>query len=363
MPGAFPAVRHSTMTPAASPIPRYRSIGSHYRQRFGCKVYKVGVSVAQTCPNRQGLRGMQVCTFCDEWGSAAYEDTAAQSLAEQIRINGDRVRRRYKADKLLVYFQAYTHTFARITQLERWFTEALAQPGVAGIVVGTRPDCLSPRVLRMLSDLARNTYVSVELGVQTLDDDQLNFLSRGHDGAASLRALESLAAHPDIESCVHLMFGLPGESEDQLMDTARTLTGLGVHGVKLHNLHVLKNTPLERLHREGRFHPIGLEDYARRVRIFLEHLSPRVAVHRLSAVASRWEDVIAPEWVKEKMRPMQAILGELERWDSWQGKHYRNEGFRPVERAETPPDGPVETLPKGKAAGPDREWKGVASWA
>ena len=315
--------------------------------------------MAQSCPNREGLRGMQVCAFCDEWGSAAYEDTAAQSLATQIRINGERVRRRHKAEKLLVYFQAYTHTFAKITQLERWFTEALAQPGVAGIVVGTRPDCLSPRVLRMLSDLARETFVSVELGVQTFDDEQLEFLARGHDGAASLRALEALAAHPEIESCAHLMFGLPGESGDQLQETARTLSGLGVHGVKLHNLHVLKNTPLERLHREGRFLPIGLEDYAGRVRTFLEHLSPQVAVHRLCAVASRWEDVVAPEWVKEKMRPTQFILDELERWDTWQGKHYRDGSSAPGGAAQR--GGRVP--PKDETGPPHHGLKGVASWA
>ena len=313
------------MTRAASFPQRYHPLSKHYRRRFGCKVYKVSVSVAQTCPNRTGRGGMRVCTFCDEWGSAAYEDTAGQPLREQIRRNGARIRERYGADKLLVYFQAYTNTFERMTQLQAWYEAALAEPDVAGIVIGTRPDCLPERVLRLLSRMARETYVGLELGVQTLDDAQLAFLSRGHDAACSLRALERLQAFPELEVCVHLMFGLPGETDAQVARTARVLSQLGVHGVKLHNLHVLQGTPLERLHREGRFTPIDLPAYADRVRVFLEHLAPEVVVHRLNAVASRWDEVVAPDWARHKLGPTQAILALLEREDSWQGKRYAAE--------------------------------------
>jgi hypothetical protein len=324
------------MTRAHASPPRYHPLSEHYRRRFGCKVYKVGVSVAQTCPNRQGRGGMQVCTFCDEWGSAAYEDSAGLPLREQIRRNGARIRERYKADKLLVYFQAYTNTFERVAQLRHWFETALGEPDVAGIVIGTRPDCLPPRVLRLLAALARETYVGVELGVQTLDDAQLAFLSRGHDTARSLDALQRLRAYPELEVCAHLMFGLPGESDAQLARTARVLSGLGVHGVKLHNLHVLRGTPLERLHRAGRFAPIGLEAYAQRVRVFLEHLAPRVVVHRLNAVASRWEQVVAPDWARHKLGPTQHILDLLAREDAWQGKRYEP-GATPSAADELPP--------------------------
>jgi uncharacterized protein len=304
-----------------SPL-RYHPLSLHYRRRFGCKVYKVGVSVAASCPNRQGLGGTRVCSFCDAWGSAAYAETAGQPLREQIRRNGARIRERYRADKLLVYFQAYTTTFGQLARLESACAEALAAPEVAGIVIGTRPDCLPGRVLRFLAGLARRTYVAVELGVQSLDDAQLAFLSRGHDAACSLRALERLRALPELEVCAHLMFGLPGESAAQLAATARTLSALDVHGVKLHNLHVLRGTPLERLYRAGQFAPIGLEAYAERVRGFLEHLAPRVVVHRLNAVASRWEDVVAPDWARHKLEPTQAILAHLERCDAWQGKRW-----------------------------------------
>jgi uncharacterized protein len=307
----------------AAPSPwRYHPLSRHYRRRFGCKVYKVSVSVAQTCPNRLGQGGLRVCSFCDEWGSAAYADSAGLDVREQIRRNGARIRARYKADKLLVYFQAYSNTFARLAQLQSWFETALAEPGVAGIVVGTRPDCLPPRVVRLLAALARQTYVGVELGVQSLDDAQLAFLSRGHDAACSLAAIARLREQPELDVCAHLMFGLPGESEAQLAASAAVLSAAGVHGVKLHNLHVLRGTPLEALHRAGAFAPISLPLYARRVQVFLEHLAPQIAVHRLNAVASRWEDVVAPDWARHKLGPTQHILAHLEREDAWQGKRH-----------------------------------------
>lgn len=302
--------------------PRYRTIGAAYRERFGCTVYKVSVTTAQTCPNREGLRGMSVCTFCDEWGSAAHAEQTGRPLAEQVAEVGGRIRERYGAQKLLVYFQAYTTTFERVTRLERLLREALALPGVAGIVVGTRPDCLPPTMVRLLGTLARDAYVSVELGVQTLDDGQLAWLSRGHTRADAERAIAAVKAQPGLDLCTHLMFGLPGETDAQLAETALTLSGWGVDGVKLHNLHVLRGTPLAELHARGEFEPVDLPDYARKVARFLEHLAPRVAVHRLSAVASRWDELIAPGWARHKMGPTEFIRAELARLDTWQGRCY-----------------------------------------
>ena len=306
-----------------SPSSRYRPISRHYRERFGCKVYKISVAVAQSCPNREGMRGMRVCAFCDPWGSAAYEENASLTLREQIRNVRSRLRKRYKAEKFLVYFQAFTTTFHRISRLRALFEDALREADVVGIVVGTRPDCLSPAMVKLLAEFAGRCYVSVELGVQSLDDGQLRFLSRGHDAACSLAAVESLRAYPQIDICAHLMFGLPGETMAQLETTAEVLSAAGVHGVKLHNLHVLRNTALEARYRAGTFQPIGLEAYSERVCAFLEHLSPEVAVHRLNAVASRWDQLVAPDWAREKMRPTQFILDEMERRDLRQGARFQ----------------------------------------
>ncbi|MBI4084255.1 MAG: TIGR01212 family radical SAM protein [Candidatus Lambdaproteobacteria bacterium] len=313
------------MSAAPAPEPRYLPLSRVYRERFGCKVYKLPVSIAQTCPNREGLRGMRPCIFCDEWGAAAYPEHAGRTLGEQLRLNGARIRARYGAERFLVYFQAYTNTFAGVGRLAALFEQALATPGVAGLVVGTRPDCLPPAVLALLADLARAHYVSVELGVQTLDDAQLAWLARGHTREQSLRALAALAGHPALDVCAHLMFGLPGETEPQLRETARELSRRGVAGVKLHNLHVLRATPLEHEYRAGAFTPVTLATYAERVVAFLEALSPHIAIHRLNAVASRWDDVVAPDWAREKLRPAEAIRRLLRERETWQGRLYAEE--------------------------------------
>ena len=299
---------------------RYRPLSQHYRERFGTKVFKVSVSVAETCPNREGMGGMRVCVFCDEWGSAAYHQHRNLPLREQIRVNRKAIRRRYRAERFLVYFQAYTNTFGRIRTLQQLYEEALEEEDVLGVVVGTRPDCLPRAMLRTMAAFACERYLSVELGVQTLDDAQLEFLARGHDRACSLTAIRKLKALPNVNLCVHLMFGLPGETDAQLRETAELLSELGVDGVKLHNLHVLKNTPLEQLYRQGGFAPVSLEAYTRKVAVFLEHLAPEIAIHRLAAVASRWDELVAPEWTREKMRPMQFIEDHLTAANTWQGR-------------------------------------------
>ncbi|MCS5552191.1 MAG: TIGR01212 family radical SAM protein, partial [SAR324 cluster bacterium] len=259
---------------------RYYPLSQHYREHFGEKVYKVSVSVAESCPNREGHNGMTVCIFCDEWGSAAYHQFIDLPILKQIQINREAIRKRYKAEKFLIYFQAYTNTFGHFRDLETLYHKALKEKDVVGLVVGTRPDCLPKRILQKFAVLSQEQYLSVELGVQTFDDHQLNFLSRGHDSATSIEAIRKLKSLPNVNICVHLIFGLPHETDQQIRETAQLLSELEVNGVKLHNLHVLRNTALEKLFNESKFIPIELEEYARRVAIFLEYLSPKIAVHR-----------------------------------------------------------------------------------
>lgn len=283
-------------------------------------MYKIGVSTARGCPHRAGASGDPGCIYCDKWGGAAYSDTAPHSLSQQIRLNRERIRRRYKAEKFIVYFQAHTSTFQSRGGLERLCREAMEEEGVVGLALGARPDCLPGALVEMLAGLAEKHYLSIELGLQTLDEEQLRFLARGHGRACSLKALEKLAGYPRIDVCAHLMFGLPGEQMGQLAESAALLSRAGVGGVKLHNLHVLRETPLAEMYAKGEFAPIGLPEYSSKVIWFLEHLSPGVAVHRLNAVASRWEELVAPDWASKKMEPTQYILDEMARLKTWQGR-------------------------------------------
>lgn len=299
---------------------RYFPISQYYKKRFGEKVYKVSVSIAETCPNRQPNSRMPLCIFCDEWGSAAYHLERDKSLREQIITNRDKIAKRYRAKQFLVYFQSYTNTFDRVADLEQRFNIALSEDNIKGIVLGTRPDCLPARVLPLLKQTHDDHYLMVELGLQSFFDHHLNFLQRGHDTARGYEAIQKLYEHTGVDIGIHLIFGLPNESDDEIIKTAQIINELPVSNVKLHNLHVLTKTPLADLYHQGKFKPIELEEYVNKVVLFLQHLSPNIAVQRLAAVASRWDELIAPQWTKEKMRPTQMIEDQMQKLDTWQGK-------------------------------------------
>ncbi len=301
-------------------IKPYSSIGDFYKKKFGEKVYKISVSVADTCPNRMGLKGMQTCTFCDVWGSSAYPEVRDQNLDQQISELLQKIKTRYHANKFLIYFQSYTSTFLSVKKLEMYYNTALENPAIVGIVVGTRPDCISPSLLKLWRELSEKTYLSVELGVQTFNDTFLQFLKRGHDAQASRAAILKIYEFTGVDIGLHYILGNPSETQEDIVDLARTSNMLPIQNVKLHNLHVLKNTELEKLYNSGVFTPLDLETYTNRVILFLEHLRPEIAVQRLSAVSSRWDELIAPEWTSKKMMVTQYILDELKKRATCQGK-------------------------------------------
>ena len=299
----------------------YFPISLVYKRRFGGKVIKVPVALAETCPNREGLRGMQTCIFCDEWGSFAYPKSQNDELRTQIELHRSKVASRFNAKRFLIYFQAYTTTFTAVNKLREAFEIALSYPDVVGVVVGTRPDCLSDSLLRLWQEYNQKTYVGIELGVQSFADEQLEWMRRGHSAAQSIAAVEKVAA-AGLDVGIHLMFGWPGENEKQMRETAELCNDLPLSNVKLHNLHVLKGTPLAEMYARGEFSPIEFHDYASRVAIFLRHLSPDVAIHRLAALSSRWDELIAPDWTRHKMRVFQGMLDHLRRSEVRQGDAY-----------------------------------------
>ncbi len=302
----------------------FHPVNRNYKLHFQERAVKIPVSIVGDCPNRQGLKGMETCIFCDVWGSAAYEDSFQKSLSEQIEGYHKKISKRFNTNSWLVYFQAYTSSFTGVQYLKDCFDTALSYDFVKGIVIGTRPDCLSPALFKLWNEYAEKTYFSVELGAQTFDEEQIEFLKRGHSAQANISACYKIAkACPKVELGLHFIFGIPGESDEHLIESAKIASSLPIQNVKIHNLHVLKNTGLEELYHLGDFVPISLEDFSRRCRIFLEHLSPRIAVHRLGAFASRWDELVAPDWVRFKMQMRQQIIDEMWAQQSWQGKHYK----------------------------------------
>lgn len=297
----------------------YHSISEHYKRIFAEKVYKIPVSVVDDCPNRMGLKGMKTCSFCDVWGSAARSESFTLTLDEQIVKFHDVIQKRYHAKKFLVYFQAYTNTFTKTSALRNNFEQSLKYDFVKGFVVGTRPDCLSQAVLDLWEEYHQKSFVSVELGVQSFYDEHLTFMQRGHSADDSIKAIYKISGQTNVDLGIHLIFGSPNETAAQIIQTAKICNDLPITNIKLHNLHVLKDTELEKWHAAGNFNPISREDYTENVKLFLSYLNPRIAVHRLAAFASRSEELIAPKWTADKMGTHQAIIDELRRSKTFQG--------------------------------------------
>ena len=301
----------------------FRPISQHYLSLFNQKVYKIPVAIADDCPNRRGLKGMKPCVFCDEWGSAARSEAFNIELHTQIEKYEEVIRKRYKSRQFLVYFQAYTNTFLKLQSLKDNFATALSFPYVQGLVVGTRPDCLSQGVLDLWNETSHKSKVFVELGAQSFVDEHLIFMQRGHTAQDSLRAIEKIANKANqVDLGIHLIFGNPNETEEQIIYAAKICNELPITNVKLHHLHVLKNTPLENMFQQGQFKPIDFETYCTRVRLFLEHLSPRIYIQRLAAYSSRWDELVAPTWTNNKMKTHQGIVDYLRAQHSYQSKQF-----------------------------------------
>ena len=300
----------------------YHPISRFYRERFRDRVYKISVAVADTCPNREGLKGMQTCNFCDQWGSAAYHKNLSRPLAEQIESLRAQMQKKRNAKSFMVYFQAYTTTFAKVSRLREQFETALSYSDVVGLTVGTRPDCLSQAFIDLCNETAERTFLAVELGVQSFNEDILLWMRRGHTAEQSLKAIEKLASQcPKVNLGIHLIFGAPSETDEMVVETAKLVNTLPIHNVKIHHLHVLKDTSLADDYAAGKFLPLEQEAYFRRCCLFLQHLKPDIAVHRLSAVAPRWDELVAPAWTSFKMETYQGMLDFMRAHGAYQGQY------------------------------------------
>ncbi|NUM88880.1 MAG: TIGR01212 family radical SAM protein [Bdellovibrionales bacterium] len=291
--------------------------------RYGARTYKLTLSGGRTCPTRDGTygpkKGWGGCTFCDAHGSASFfaNEHRDLSVAEQMERAAVKVREKFRAEKFIAYFQSYTTTHEEIEEIRPRYEEAVRFPGVVRLAVGTRPDCLPPEMLDLLCAYLDRVDVQLELGVQSFNDEVLSWYDRGHDAARAVDALEramSRSRELDASGAVrmldvsaHLIFGAPQETERDLVETARVLNRIGVHGVKLHHLHVLKRTKLERRYAAGEFPLLEMEPYLERVALFLRHLDPGIAIHRVHGTAPHFDELVGPEWTKWRARPNERL--------------------------------------------------------
>ena len=295
----------------------YYPFSDYLKERFGCKVYKVTIDAGFTCPNRDGKVGDGGCSYCNNMGFSANSRREPAPIREQIEQGMAFMRDRYKAEKFIAYFQAYTNTYGPLDTLKGYYDTALEFEDVVALSIGTRPDCVPEPVLDLVQSYRDTHEVWVEYGLQSIHDSTLSRVNRGHDYASFLDALERTRDR-GLKVCVHVILGLPGETHDDMMATARAVAGMGIDSMKVHLMHVLKDTPLELELKEGRFKPLEFDEYARLVCDFLEYIPPDVSIQRLTADGPR-EILLAPKWATQKRKTIAAIEAEFKRRNSHQG--------------------------------------------
>jgi len=297
---------------------RYYDLKSYWRNLFGCNVHKLAIDAGFTCPNRDGHVSTGGCIYCDGRGSKLRQKGNLPSVAEQIASG----KKYYsaQASKFIVYFQTFTNTYAPVEKLRKIFDEALAQKDVIGLSIGTRPDCLGPDVIELLGGYAKKYHIWMELGLQSIHDKTLQFINRGHNFQQFLDAVNSLAGS-GLNICVHVIIGLPNECDEDVLTTARNIAILPVHGIKIHSLLALEGTALGEMYKKGIVSMMIKDKYVSLTADVLEILPPEMVIQRLTADGYR-DIFLAPDWAMNKLDVLNSINKELERRDSYQGKHY-----------------------------------------
>jgi radical SAM protein (TIGR01212 family) len=301
---------------------RYYAFGRFLRDRFGSRVFRVTVDGGFTCPNVDGTVAVGGCVYCDNRSFSPNRRLPRTSVREQVSRGVAVLQKRYRADRFLAYFQAATNTYAPVEKLRRLYDEALEHPQIVGLAIGTRPDCVPEPVLELLRGYARDRYVCLELGLQTIHDRSLDWMNRGHHFDCFVDAVQRCQGR-GLDLCAHVILGLPGESYADMLATADALAALPVNGVKIHNLHVVRHTPLEDQYMAGEVRLLELPNYVELVCDFLERLPPNMVIHRLSGDAPP-DYLVAPAWCLDKPALLRAIDAELARRDSWQGRRWHH---------------------------------------
>ena len=309
---------------------RYFSYNYFLRQKFGQRVQKVSVDAGFTCPNVDGTVTIGGCAFCDNRSFSPSRRVRRQDVLDQISDGIRRLKTRYTCDQFLAYFQPATNTYAPVEKLRALYQRALEHPQVIGLAIGTRPDCVPDDVLDLLEEIGRRTYLSLEYGVQTIHDRSLDWMNRGHHYDAFLDAMQRSRGR-GFEICAHVILGLPGETREDMLDTAREMARQKPDAIKIHNLYAVKDTPLAQQVATGEVTLLSREQYVAALIDFLELLPPDMVVERISGDAPP-EYFVGPSWCLDKPGVLLALRQELERRDTCQGRLWNAE--RGVRNAE-----------------------------
>jgi len=303
---------------------RYYDLKSFWLNRFGCRVCKLPIDAGFTCPNRDGTISTGGCIYCDGRGSRLRQAGPLPSVSEQIRRGKEYYKKHRNAGKFIAYFQTFTNTYGPIEKLKKLYDEALAEEDVIGLSVGTRPDCVSNDVIDLFHNYAKTMHVWLELGLQSIHEKTLRFINRGHSVETFLDSVKR-ASGENINICTHIIVGLPGETREDILETARVIATLPIQGIKIHLLLALRGTTISNLYEKGEITMLEREDYVTIVCDILEILPPEMVIQRLTADGYR-DIFLAPQWAVNKMEVLNRIDRELEKRNTYQGIRYIKNG-------------------------------------
>lgn len=300
---------------------RYHSLDYELKKVFGEKTIKLSINGGFTCPNRDGTVGERGCIFCSEKGSGEFAGDVDSSIKRQIEDQINYLSKKWKTSSYIAYFQSYTNTYDTVQNLEKKYLEALSCENIKGLAIATRPDCIDDDIANLLSELNKKTYLWIELGLQTIHDNTAKDIRRGYSLDVFDEALNLLNKY-NIKTVVHLILGLPGENKGQILESLRYIAAKKIWGVKLHLMHILKNTDLEQIYQKTSFKMLSQDEYVNLVCDCIELLPDDIVIHRITGDGKRSE-LVSPLWSLNKKQVLNDIDYELLRRKTYQGKMYK----------------------------------------
>ena len=283
----------------------YLSFNKYLKDKFGQKVYKISLDGGFTCPNRDGKAGTQGCIFCSKGGSGDFAESREMSITEQIESGKKKVEKKIKSGKYIAYFQAFTNTYAPVEILRQKYEEAINHPDIVALSIATRPDCLGDDVLRLLNEMNKIKPVFVELGLQTIHQKSAKYIRRGYDLSVYDKAVRDLKKI-GVNVVVHVILGLPNESENDMLETVKYVCESGANGIKLQLLHVIDGTDLAKDYEKGLFKTLEFDEYINLIVKCVKIIPKDIVIHRLTGDGAK-KDLIAPLWSADKKRVLNAI--------------------------------------------------------
>jgi len=301
----------------------YNNFGSFLKNKFHKRVYKISVDCGFTCPNRDGYKSTGGCIYCDNESFKPLTTRQNVGLKDQIEKGINHLKKNYKAEKFIVFFQPYSNTYGESEKLITIYKNALKYDDIVGISISTRPDCIKDEILDFLDDISKQYYVWVEYGVQSIHDKTLEFINRGHKFKDFLDTYERTRKRKGINICTHIIHGLPNETKEMMLETIKVLSNLKIDGIKFHQLYVVSGTKLQKMYLRGEIKLFELDEYLEILAGSLELLPSDVLIHRLFGI-SQQENIIAPKWNVKKTDFIKLIDEYLIKHNSYQGKFCKN---------------------------------------